>query len=81
MFLVLPVVGIIAGAHVTPHNPAGSIICGLIGAALALLNHARGATQHGRPYGCTAQVLELSVASANFGFSDIRINLHPMLSS
>jgi hypothetical protein len=32
----LPVVGFIAGgANVTPHNPAGSIICGIIGAALA----------------------------------------------
>jgi hypothetical protein len=30
-----PVVGFIAGTSVTPHNLAGSIICGLIGAALA----------------------------------------------
>jgi hypothetical protein len=35
VFLVLAVVGFIAGANVTPHNPAGSIICGIIGSALA----------------------------------------------
>jgi hypothetical protein len=35
VFLVPAVVGFIAGANVTPHNPAGSIISGLIGAALA----------------------------------------------
>jgi hypothetical protein len=35
VFLMLAVVGFIAGANVPPHNPAGSIICGIIGAALA----------------------------------------------
>jgi hypothetical protein len=36
VFLVLAVVGFIAGANVPPPpSPAGSIICGLIGAALA----------------------------------------------
>jgi hypothetical protein len=35
MFLVLAVVGFIAGANVPTHNPAGSVICGIIGAALA----------------------------------------------
>jgi hypothetical protein len=34
VFLMLAVVGFVAGANVTPHNPAGSIICGLIGTAL-----------------------------------------------
>jgi hypothetical protein len=35
VFLMLAVVGFIAGVNVTPHNPAGSIICGIIGAVLA----------------------------------------------
>jgi hypothetical protein len=35
VFLVLAVVSFIAGANVTPHNPTGSVICGVIGAALA----------------------------------------------
>jgi hypothetical protein len=35
VFLVLAAVGFIAGANVPTPSPAGSIICGLIGAALA----------------------------------------------
>jgi hypothetical protein len=35
VFLMLAVVGFIAGANVTQHNPTGSIICGIIGVALA----------------------------------------------
>jgi hypothetical protein len=35
VFLMLAVVGFIAGANVQTPNPAGSIICGIIGAALA----------------------------------------------
>jgi hypothetical protein len=35
VFLVLAVVGFIAGANVPTPTPPGSIICGIIGAALA----------------------------------------------
>jgi len=35
VFLMLAVVGFIAGVNIPPHNPTGSIICGIIGAALA----------------------------------------------
>ena len=35
VFLMLAVVGFIAGANIPPHNPTGSIICGIIGAAFA----------------------------------------------
>jgi hypothetical protein len=35
VFLAEAVVGFIGDANVPPHNPAGSIICSLIGAALA----------------------------------------------